>query len=228
MSAKGISIAFTMHLTALVALDLTLLRILPVILESPPLLYAFVVFNLVFVQALALARPLNAFHYAFIVVGLVSSVLTTLSAFNYTRREVGSLYILEALVKRYRAARGESQVVSPYFEFAWLGQAERFLTSLLGLSPAWVAGIIATRLIRRKNREKSRRGLEIATFLQGALIGLGVYAVGITFVFGLGIGGPASLSAGWYADRVAQALCPILGGIGALRWIQLKKRNETM
>jgi len=221
---RGLSIALVMRLTALVALNLAVLRLMPVIPESPPFLFALVVLDIVLVQAVALGRPLRAFHYTFLIVGVLSTGLITALAFRDSRPVIGSLHILETIIQWHRAARGETGVVSPHMEFPRLASAERWVTGTIGLVPAWAAGVIVSRRMRQ-GRPPGRRGRDIVAFLQGALIGLGFFAAGSTLAFGFGFGPPVPHTAGWHALRAALATCPILGGTAVAVWTRLKSRR---
>ena len=221
MPGKGLSIALVMRLTALVALNLALLRLMPVIPESPPFLFALVVLDLVLVQAVALGRPLRAFHYTFLIVGVLSTGLITALAFRVSRPVIGSLHILETLIW---AARGETGVVSLHMEFPGLAAAERWVTGTIALLPAWAAAVMASRRIRR-GRPPGRLVRDIAAFLQGALIGLGFFAAGSTLAFAFGFGPPVPHTAGWHALRAALATCPVLGGTAVVLWTRLKSRK---
>ncbi len=224
MPGSGISIALVMKLTALVALNLAVLRVMPVIPESPPFLFALVVLDLVLVQAVTLGRPLRAFHYTFLIVGVLSTGLITALAFRTSRPVMGSLHILETLIQWHRAARGETRVVSLHMEFPMLAAAERWVTGTIGLLPAWAAGVMASRRMRR-GRPPGRRGRDIAAFLQGALIGLGFFAAGFTLAYGFGLRPPVPHTAGWHVLRAAMATCPILGGTAVVVCTRLKSRS---
>jgi hypothetical protein len=93
-----------MKFTALVALNLAALRALPMIPECPPFLFPVVALDIVLVQTVALGRPLRAFHYTCLIVGLLSTALITALAFS--RYPVINPHPLESLVYWHRAARG--------------------------------------------------------------------------------------------------------------------------
>ncbi len=224
MPGRGLSIALVMRLTALVALNLAVLRVMPVIPESPPFLFSLVVLDLVLVQAVALGRPLRAFHYTFLIVGVLSTGLITALAFRVSRPVMGSLHILETLIQWYRAARGETGVISLHMEFPRLEAAERWVTGTIGLVPAWAAGVMASRCMRR-GRPPGRRGRDIAAFLQGALIGLGFFSAGFSLAYGFGLGLPVPHTAGWHVLRAVTATCPVLGGTAVVVWTRLKSRR---
>lgn len=203
MSGRSVSIAFGMKLTALVALNLAALRLVPFTPQSPPLLLALVTLNIVIVQTLLLRRALGAFHYTFIVVGLVSTLAT--SVLVYVRQpgpNVGSLHVLETLLRWYREVRGDRRK-NVRIDLALI-EAERCVTSTLSLLPAWGAGLLAVGL--------ERRGWRIKVFFGGAVIGIAVLVLATT-LSAMMWGVPAPQSTRWYAHVVATAACPLLGGL---------------
>ena len=108
VSAKAVPLSLAMKHVALIALNLALLRVCPFILQSPPLLFALVMLDLVLAPAVILGRPLHAFHYTFFAVGLAASIGLSVIAFANAPPggRVGSLGILEPLVGVYRDRRG--------------------------------------------------------------------------------------------------------------------------
>lgn len=223
MPVRGVSIALAMKLTALVALNLAICRTLPFIPESPPFLFVLVVLDIVLVQAVAFGRPLRAFHYTFLIVGVFSTGLVTAFAFRASRPVIGSLHILETLIQWSRAARGETRIVSPYNEFQTLEAAERFVTGAIGLLPAWVVGLMASRFTQRRGQLPAGRShLGIMAFFQGALIGFGFFAVGLTLAYAFRSTPPVSHTVGWHIQRAAMVVCPLLGGLAALASTRFK------
>jgi hypothetical protein len=75
-----------MKIIALIALNLALVIRSPYLPQSPPLLFALVMLDLVLVQSAILGRPLRAFHYTFLVVGLTvgSTPCTWVSSSSFT------------------------------------------------------------------------------------------------------------------------------------------------
>src|SRR4051794_943156 len=78
MRSKGVSIALVMKFTVLIALNLALLRFDVWILQSPLILFVLVALDLVLARALILGRPLRAFDYTFLAVGIVMAIVLTL------------------------------------------------------------------------------------------------------------------------------------------------------
>ena len=86
MSGGRVSIAVGMQLTALVALDLAILRGGAEILRSPVVLCLFCALNVALAQTVLLRRPLRGSHIAFMIVGGACSIaiaaLLTMSRFG--------------------------------------------------------------------------------------------------------------------------------------------------
>lgn len=184
MSGGRVSIAGVMKLTAIIALNLAVLRVVPVMLaDAPPFLFAIVVLDLVLVQAAGFGRPLRAFHYTFLIVGVVSTGVITALAFRQSNPAPGSLHILETAIQHHRAVRGQNRVISLDIEFPMLAAAERWVTCILGLLPAWAAAVLASWSMRRGCRRKSEWGRSVAAFLKGALIGFGLFSLGATLAY---------------------------------------------
>jgi len=184
-----------MKLVALIALDLAFLRVQPFLPQSPLQLFALVMLDLVVIQYFILGRRLGAFHYTFLIVGLVASLALHTLCYN-------GLY--------HRITRNPT----------WLGYlaiADRCVTSTLGLLLAWVAGLRTARLVRSREPRPGRLCRRIASFFQGALIGLGVFTVIVVTLNYLGQT-PALLLPGQYACLLGLglAICPLLGGMAVL------------
>ncbi len=143
MSGRGVSIALVMKVIALVALNLAILRLAPFIPESPPFFCVLVTLDIMLVQTLVLRRRLGVFHYTFFIVGFVSSIVTSIVFFmGQPRPDVeGSMHVLETLVGWYRALSGDERR-SDQFD-AILRMAERCVTGIVSLLPAWAAGVLA-------------------------------------------------------------------------------------
>jgi hypothetical protein len=71
---QGVPLSLLMKLVALIALDLAFLRVQPFLPQSPLQLFALVMLDLVMIQYFILGRRLGAFHYTFLIVGLVASL----------------------------------------------------------------------------------------------------------------------------------------------------------
>jgi hypothetical protein len=192
---QGVPLSFLMKLVALIALDLAFLRLQPFLPQSPLQLFALVMLDIVIIQYFILGRRLGAFHYTFLIVGLVASLALHTLCFN-------GLY--------HRITRNPTWVGN-------VGIADRCVTSILGLLLAWAAGLWAARLVRSWEPRPDRTCWRIASFLQGALIGLGVFTV-IVVTLNYSGQAPALLSPGQYVCLLGLglAICPILGGTTVL------------
>jgi hypothetical protein len=207
MSERNVSIALLMKLTALAAVNLGLfvfadMRPMVSPLETAPGFFIVAALNLVIVQSVILGRPLGAFHFTFLVVGTLASIVVTFLTIGLTRgRSEWSLGILESL--------NASHLLGEYLPFA-----DRLLTSALGVLAAWgAAEFVAGRARQRRNRPGPWARWVAAVF-QGAVIGLGVLTLGPAVRYGLF--DPASRGAGsaeQYAIWFLLAACPILGGV---------------
>ena len=230
MSSKPFSIAVVMKLTAIIALNLAVLRLVPEMRAGfPPCVFAIVMINLLLVQIVALGRPLRAFHHTFLIVGLLSTGVLIALAFTESSPVPGSLRILEAAIQHYRAVRGESRVISPLIEFPMLRTAEAWLACILGLLPAWAAAVLASWSMRRGFRLTSEWSRIVAAFLKGALIGLGFFCLGVTLAysfFGPWNLDPQTARAAWYVQWVCLVTCPLLGGMAVATLPQLRLRKH--
>src|SRR4051812_13846122 len=99
-----------MKLTAIIALNLALLRVaesVESILLFPPFLFPIVLLDLALVQAVTFGRPLRTFYFTFLIVGILSTGVVTALCLRESRPPPGSLHILETAIQHYRAVRGE-------------------------------------------------------------------------------------------------------------------------
>jgi hypothetical protein len=211
MPIKSISLSLVMKFIALIALNLALLRAGPFLPEIPILFFVQVMLDIVLVQSIILGRPLRAFHYTFLVVGLVASIaLTGLSYVIPPPGKWGSLCILRTLIGAYRRVTGDLRW-GPGFDDV-LARADRCVTSTLGLLLAWASGL----WVARRQPRLPSRGRHIASFFQGALIGLGVFtAISFTLAI-LGSGSPAARRPVQYARLLGLVTCPFFGGLAVL------------
>jgi len=225
---RRFSIAVVMKLTAIIALNLAISRVVPdKLFEAPPCLFLIVALDLALVQAVAFGRPLRTFYFTFLIVGVLSTGVVTALSFRSSNPMWGSLHILEAAILHHRAVRGQSRVLSLYYEFPMLLTAERWLTGTLGLLPAWAAAVLASWWMGRRYRRKSEWRQSVAAYLQGTLIGLGLFCVGVTLVALLApwmIRDPASALR--YIYWVGLVSCPLLGGLVVVTLTRLKLRKH--
>ncbi len=202
-----------MKLVALIALDLAFLRTQPFLPQSPLLLLALVALDLIIVQYFILGRRLGTFHYTFLIVGLVASLSLHTFSFN-------SLHILETLIGLCQDPTWKLQPLES------LAIADRCLTSTLVLLLAWGAGLWVAIQVRRRQLRAGRRCRRIASFFQGALIGLGVFTVIVITVNYLRQAHAPWLSPGEYAGLLGLGLtiCPLLGGTAVMF---LRSRHDS-
>jgi hypothetical protein len=196
---QGVPLSLLMKLVALIALDLAFLRVQPFLPQAPLQLFALVMLDVVIIQYFILGRRLGAFHFTFLIVGLVASMaLHTLCYDGLYHR-----------ITRPPTWRPQSL---GYFVIV-----DRCVTSALGLLLAWAAGLWAAHLVRTREPRPGRLCRRSKSFFQGALIGLGVFMV---IVIMLNYSGqvPALLSPGEYfwLLGLGLAICPLLGGTTVL------------
>jgi hypothetical protein len=185
---RGVSLSLLMKLVALIALDLAFLRVQPFRLQSSLFLFALVTLDLVIIQTIILGRRLGPFHYAFLIVGLVASLM--LHAF-----------FDNGLFHSITGTPTSRQSPGP------LAIADQCVTNTLGLLQAWATGLWMAR------RPPSRLRWRITSFFQGALIGLGIFTV-ILVTFNYSGQAPALFTPGQFACLLGLglAICPLLGG----------------
>jgi hypothetical protein len=219
-----------MKLTAIIALNLAVLRLVPEMrIAFPTSVFAIVMINLLLVQTVALGQRLRAFHYTFLIVGFISSAVTIALAFTISRPVPGSLRILEAAIEHYRAVRGQSRVISPLIEFPMLRTDEAWLACILGLLPAWAAAALASWSMRRRFRLTSEWRRIVAAFLKGTLIGFGCFCLGVTLAnsfFGPWNLDPQEARAAWNVQLMCMVTCPLLGGMAVATLPQLGMRKH--
>jgi hypothetical protein len=214
MSGKGVSIAFVMKLTALIALNLAMLVEAPWIPESPPVLFAVVMLDLVIVQVLILGRPLRAFHYTFFFVGALSCAVVTVLAFlRASGPNVGSLHVIETLIRWSREIQGGRKGFVGQRELGAIARYERWVTCTLSLLPAWGVGWLAARWVRLRGGPTTGWVRGLKAFAQGVVIGFFVLTLGTTLsAIVWGPPRPDSFRSGLHV--AALVLCPVLGGLG--------------
>ena len=232
MPGRRVSIAVVMRLTAIIASNLAALRLLPDVLwvfTVPPFLFMIILLDLALVQAVAFGQPLRTFYFTFLIVGVFSTGVITVLAFRQPQSEWVTLHILETAIQHYRAVRGQSPVIPPYIEFPMLAAADLWITCILvGLLPA-VPAALATWSRRRRCRRRSEWGQVLMAFLQGALIGFGLYVGAIlVFVISLDDWLPTPSAALTYIYFSGLAASPLLGGLAlaTLTWLRLREHQR--
>jgi hypothetical protein len=140
-----------MGLTAIVALNLAALPMLPGRLFDVPLsLFLIVSLELALVQV-AFGRPLRTFYFTFLGVGFVVSILATVSLVAPSGRPIPSLGILQAGFELYKAVRGQGQITPRSVDIQGLAEADRVVTGILSMLPAFAVAVVASRLTGRSS-----------------------------------------------------------------------------
>jgi hypothetical protein len=160
MSAKRISISQVMMIVGLAAVNLAVMRAAQGEVMMPvPCWIPLGFIDFLIIWKLILTRSLRAFHYSFLIVFVVAFCVMAILV------DTGRLYPLGLLVRWYHQLTGEktnsiSLAVFLRFGELWMAVFLSFtLACAIGLVAAWV---------------ERRRGWDIAAFLRGALIGLGI------------------------------------------------------
>ena len=230
MAVEKLSISMLMKLTGLLALNLAVLRVIPVGLLGVPLfVYLFVVLDVALAHLLVFHRPLGVRHTVFLVLGILFSIAHVVYV-NYLIR-VGPApdpswsRILETAVHAYVSFTGDSR------SLAWtrteeFSIAEGFLASLIGLGLAWSLGLGFEwwlHVLRVDFNGRRWRGVVGAS--RGALFGLilaGVVLTGAEFAF-------SSMrvpSPGGTLMRLAVTLAFLLIG-GELGWVIGRRTRDN-
>ena len=227
------SIAVVMKLTAIIAVNLGVVRLLSDVLwvlTLPPVLFLTMLLDLALLQAVAFGQPLRTFYFTFLVVGVLSTgVITILTSRRPWQPEKtwGTLHILETTIQHYRTVRGQAPVTPLHIEFPELAAAEQWITYILvGLLPT-SAAVLASFWMRRRGRRRNNWGQAVIAFLRGALIGFGLY-LGARLVFVWFLAKwlptpPAALTHIYWAWFVASAL---VGGLAVTTITWLRSREE--
>ncbi len=188
MPGKRVSIAVVMKLTAIIALNLAVVRLLADVLwvlTVPPVLFLTMLLNLALLQAVAFGQPLRTFYFTFLIVGILTTGAITVLASRrpwQPEKTWGTLHILETTVQHYRTIRGQSPVTALHIESPGLAAAEQWITYILvGLLPA-SAAVLASWWMHRRGRRRNNWGQAVTGFRRGALIGFGLY-LGANLVF---------------------------------------------
>jgi hypothetical protein len=205
VSRQVVTLSLLMKLVALAALDLVFLRVHPSLPQSALQLFALVMLDLVIIQYFILSRPLGAFHYTFLIVGLVASLALHTFSFN-------SLHALETLIGLYQEITGD--LTWKERSLGYLAIADRCVTSILVLLLAWSAALWVASQVRRRQPRPGRRSQLIASFFQGAIIGLGLFTMIVVTLNYLGQVQSLGLSPELFVGLlgVGLTICPLLGG----------------
>jgi hypothetical protein len=140
-----------MGLTAIVALNLAALPMLPgMFFEVPFSLFLIVSLELALVQV-AFGRPLSTFYFTFLGLGFVVSIYATVLLAPLGGRPIRSLGILQAGFELYKAVRGQGQITPRSVDIRGLAEADRVVTGILSMLPAFAVAVVASRLTGRSS-----------------------------------------------------------------------------
>ena len=171
MPGHSFSIARVMALILIVGLNCAMVRATPsLVFQVPVFMFLIVALNLAAAMA-AFGRPLRTFYFNFLFVGAIVTGVFTAFFFGETNAGPGSLIRAEIAIRRVLALPIQSSVFWTYSEFPIIAALDGPVSSLFGMIPALVAGVLAARWACRHDGELLRG---ISLFLRGALIGLGV------------------------------------------------------
>ena len=159
MSAKRASIAQVMTVVALAAVNLAVMRVMPLEVVTYPTIWVLLgSIDFVFFWKVIVKRPLRAFHYTFLIVFIIAYIVMA----NLVATE--RLHSLGLLVRWYQQLAGAKTIhISP--AFLWIG--ELWMACFLTFALACAIGLVAAWL-------ESRRGWDIAAFCAGRLLGMGL------------------------------------------------------
>jgi hypothetical protein len=206
MSAKRVSIRQVMMVVALAAVNLALTRAALSADFYPQLLVVLLgSIDFLITWKLILNRSLRAFHYTFVVVFVIT--------FFVMAHEVSMerFHPLGVLVRSYQHATGEK---TTSIAFAFLEPGELWMACVLSFALGCAIGWVAAWL-------EGRRGWDIAAFLRGALLGLGISGL-LSIVAHAAWGGAEPLFVRWL-ETAGSWICLILGGLLGLS--RLKSRR---
>jgi hypothetical protein len=137
MCSSRNSMAIMMRLTVLIALNLAVLPRVPVrVLATPSGLFTLAILNIVLVQSLVFDRPLQTFHYAFLIVGTCCSIMMTflIDSWDY---QMTSLGIVSATFLWWREIGVDDRLSFMLRDPEFIRKAEMWVTSALTILPAW-------------------------------------------------------------------------------------------
>ena len=218
-----LSIASVMKLTALVAVDLALVGgDTWWLLGIPVILILVVALNLALVQVFLLRRPLRAFHYTFMAVGMVSSI-----AFSVLVSDPNSLGVNVAIVWQHRGANGVAWLARIYQEDyhtfrTILGLGAGFLTLLT----AWASGLLVAWVMRRRCQRLGGEARSSAPVVAGALAGFGLATISSHGLFSALRKAPVPFSRSWYAFLGSLAAGAFLGGLAV--WLSRHSQGRVL
>ena len=196
MPAKRASIAHVMIVVALAAVNLAFLRAVPVQVSAyPTVLVLLGSIDFLIFWKLTLKRSLRAFQYTFLIVYVIAFFV--MANFVATER----LHLLGPVVRWYQQHSGANTIsISP--GFLWIG--ELWMACFFSFTLACAIGLVAAWLERR-------RSWDIAAFLRGALIGLGIFTL-LALIADATSGWPQPSPVQVIGRKVISGVCLIVGG----------------
>jgi hypothetical protein len=204
-----VTVGQMMIVIALAALNLAVACAAPWEVVVYPSLWVFLgTVDFVVLWKVILGRSLQAFHYTCLIVVVAFFVMA-----NFVATE--RFHPLGPLVRWYEQLSGEG-TNSISISSGYLGIADFWMACFLSLTLGSGIGWVAAWLERR-------RGWDIAAFLRGALIGLGIASLS-SIVAHAAWGGAEPQPVLWI-ERVVLAVCLILGGLLGLT--RLKSRGPS-
>jgi hypothetical protein len=211
MSAKRISISQVMMIVGLAAVNLAVMRAAEgdLVMGPVPCWIPLGFIDFLIIWKLILTRSLRAFHYTFLIVFVVAFCVMA----NLVTTE--RLHPLGLLVSWYLQRTGEKTNSISLAVFLRFG--ELWMAVFLSFTLACAIGLVAAWLERR-------RGWDIAAFLRGALIGLGV-AYLLSIIAHAAWGGAEPVFVQWI-ETASLGVGLILGG--SLGLARLKSKPEDM
>jgi hypothetical protein len=200
LTAKRVSIGQVMMVVPLAAVNLAILRAVPLGFVTFPTLWVFVgSIDFVIFWKLILKRSLQAFHYTFLIVFVIAFLVMA----NLVATE--RLHPLGLLVRWYQHLTAERTIG---ISLGFLRISEFWMACFLSFMLACAVGLVAAWLERR-------RDWDIAAFYRGALVGLGiamVLALMDDAAWGWVVVSPVRL----IGRMVLLGACLILGGLNGL------------
>jgi hypothetical protein len=236
VAVEKLSISTLMRLTALLALNLAVLRVIPHgFLGVPMFVYMFAALNVALAHLLVFRRLLGVRHTVFFILGFLLSVAYTIyehhlvmvwDASRARTPRPSPSRILETTVRAYVSSTGDSRPQS------WMGTeefriAEGFLASLIGVGLAWSFGLGAERWLHIRGVDfKGRRWRGTVGATRAACFGL---IVALMVLTGAELAFPSMLVPSPWGTRIRLAVAlsfPLIGGM--LGWVMGSRiRNDA-
>ena len=207
MSAKRASIAQVMVVVAMAAVNLAVIRSMPLEVVTYPTIWVLLgTIDFVIFWKLIAKQSLRAFHYTFLIVFVVTYVIVALVV------SMERVSLLGPLVRWYQTIAGVNTIRNS-FGLLWI--AEFWTACLLSFVFAYAIGAVAAWLERR-------RGWDIAAFWRRSFVGFGVFTV-LMLIADAATGVAQPSSAQLIGRLVILAVCLILGG-----WLGVSRMKSSI